>query len=232
MPTFRKLRELVQQGKCGKLLRVDAKYFSNWKLHTKHWDWWSEEEKGGGLLLAIGTHMIDALTYFTGRKAELVFGYLHTGITHREDDATKEMKAVTSDDDISVHVEFEGKLPGLVQACAIQAGKNDLTLNIVGTDGLLQWNNGKLYWTAAVPRDAETELIISDEIELLEGPINTIWGKGSIELGKAIIEASTNGNKFLFENAASFEDGYRTQVFVDTVIASHKERQPKQIIYN
>jgi len=230
LPTFQKLRELLSQGKVGRLGRVEGKFITGSRLKPGGWDWWSEASKGGGIFGAIGSHIIDAFSWLTQRRVVSVYGDLHTLFKERED-SEKVLRPVTSDDDSFVQLKLEGDLPGTIQACTVRSGKFEFSLIFSGTEGTLVWDNSKLYWWP-IGKNANAELILSDEIDKLESDISSSWGKGSLELGKALIKATTEGDTKLHDVAASFEDGWKTQLAVDASKASSSEQQLKTIVYS
>ncbi len=61
------------------------------------WNWWSDAERGGGVLGAIGSHYIDATRAWFG-EIEGVYALLDTYVSELPDPDTGEMRRVTSDD--------------------------------------------------------------------------------------------------------------------------------------
>lgn len=85
LPSVNQMRCLVAAGKIGDVLHFEARLTSGSRLHNKvccsrrwhprllpdphqRWDWWSQAEHGGGVLYAIGSHVIDLITYVVGHK--------------------------------------------------------------------------------------------------------------------------------------------------------------------
>jgi len=232
LPSYRKMKEFIQQGKCGNLIRLEAVRLNNFKLNTKRWDWWSEESKGGGLLGAVVSHLFDSLVYFTNLKPSIInFSHLQTVIKHREDlNDNKTLKPVTSDDDCLIHLMLEGGLPALLHASAVYAGKDEFSFTFYGTEGVLIWNDSRIFWYPVNKENSrvvsEGELLFSDEFDPLESNVRTSWGKGCYEFAKAIIDAALNKSNQLYEVAANFEDGLRVQQFLDKVRKSNQLQQP------
>ena len=70
LPTRQKMRALIQQGHVGEIYYVEGTNWSGGLLSPgRRWNWWSEAEKGGGVLGNFGSHVIDALTWLLDRKS-------------------------------------------------------------------------------------------------------------------------------------------------------------------
>ncbi|MER3631773.1 MAG: gfo/Idh/MocA family oxidoreductase, partial [Blastocatellia bacterium] len=62
------------------------------------WNWWSDINRGGGALGAIGSHIIDAICWIADSIPSAVTGQLHTHVQARPTDSNEKLP-VTSDDE-------------------------------------------------------------------------------------------------------------------------------------
>lgn len=58
-PAFLRAREHLRRGSIGQVLVVEANVL--FPVPTGTFTWWADASKGGGVLGAIGSHVIDAL---------------------------------------------------------------------------------------------------------------------------------------------------------------------------
>jgi len=68
LKTMTTMKSLIQSGACGKIFHVEGCVMMGGRAHTKRWNWWYESSKGGGVLGAIGSHVVDSLQYLTNKK--------------------------------------------------------------------------------------------------------------------------------------------------------------------
>src|SRR5438105_116383 len=71
------------------------------------WNWWSDERAGGGALGAIGSHAVDALRWLLFTGVSHVSASLAAHVRERVDPSTGEARAVTSDDEASLLLNFD-----------------------------------------------------------------------------------------------------------------------------
>jgi len=56
-------REHLQAGQIGQVRWVDVTVTLPAPSGGRKWDWWADETQGGGVVGAIGSHVIDLLRY-------------------------------------------------------------------------------------------------------------------------------------------------------------------------
>ena len=71
-PARRKARELIDSGGLGKVVTVTARIANDFRADpTKPWTWWSDVTQGGGILGALGSHVLDSVRWLLGAEVEL-----------------------------------------------------------------------------------------------------------------------------------------------------------------
>ena len=63
VPAWQAARRLLDEGALGRLHYADVRVLMPSTKNTKTYTWWTQEDKGGGVLGAIGSHMIDSLRW-------------------------------------------------------------------------------------------------------------------------------------------------------------------------
>lgn len=77
MPQHRKMKEIIDEGKIGKLIMAEGNYSTNLALNLTPDKWrFYKSESPGGLLSYLTIHIIDTLRYLVGTDVEEVTAYL------------------------------------------------------------------------------------------------------------------------------------------------------------
>ena len=92
------VKMFIHSGAFGSISHAHVTFLGAMQpIVQSEWSWWSDASEFGGLLGAIGSHMVDLLSYITSTEAVRVAANLRTIIAEKADEAGA-MKAVTSDD--------------------------------------------------------------------------------------------------------------------------------------
>jgi len=225
LPSMKKMKNCIAEGKIGEIYSINAIVLSGSRLHTKNYNWWSKKEEGGGVLGAVASHFIDAMTWLTQKKIESVCGTLRTCIPQREDTDGK-MQNVSSEDSALAMLQFAGGIPGSMQCSFVHAGKSVHSIEIFGSKGSLKINGGKLIWSppSSSANNVIEELLVNDD-EKLDNEINTMFAYGTVLIGEAIKEYLDEGNSTALDQVATFEDGLYIQKVLDAIRVSNEERR-------
>jgi predicted dehydrogenase len=213
-----RMKELIRQGELGKIKHVQLTLRSDSRADpNRSWNWWSEKSQGGGALGAIGSHVVDGFHWLLGTHVSEVFCSLATHINERRDDAGQ-LRKVTTDDEASLLLRFadsestEGAT-GNASMSLVEAGKAEHRVEIFGANGALAIGEAGDLWQSAVG-DGEWRRVTTEADELASGMRDSGWGRGFTAFSKRIVEALREGRTTV-DGAASFEDGYRTQLVLD-----------------
>src|ERR1041385_8825974 len=106
LPGRLKMRELLQAGEIGKIKHVKLTFRSDSRADiTRPWNWWSDIKQGGGVLGAIGSHVIDGVRWLLATEVSEVFCSLATHVRERQD-AEGRTREVTTDDEANLLLRF------------------------------------------------------------------------------------------------------------------------------
>ena len=99
LPARAGLKALVDQGFLGEVRTVRVNVLADMLIDpcARPWSWWSDREAGGGILGALGSHLIDSLSWWFGPIVE-VAAQLDTFVRQRPLPDGSEWREVTSDD--------------------------------------------------------------------------------------------------------------------------------------
>ncbi|MCX6024489.1 MAG: Gfo/Idh/MocA family oxidoreductase [Chloroflexi bacterium] len=139
IPARARFKELVDEGYLGAptYLNVSAINGPRGDIATaRAWNWWSQEELGGGYLQAVGSHFIDALQWWFGDISE-VSADLHHATDQRLDPATNEMRPVTTEDSFLIQFRLASGAPGALLGSSVGRFGQGNRVEAYGTEGTL-----------------------------------------------------------------------------------------------
>ena len=218
LPGRLKLYELLRRGDIGKVQHAQLTFRSDSRADSNRpWNWWSDKKQGGGALGAIGSHVIDAFRWLLGAEVSEVFCSLATHVRERRDEAGT-LHEVTTDDEATLLLSFGDSdltrgATGNASMSLVEPGKPEHRLEIFGSDGSFMIEDGGELWHAKIG-EGQWRRVKTHPGELAKGMRDGGWSRGFTAFSQRIVEALHEGRTTV-EGAATFEDGYRTQLVLD-----------------
>ena len=218
LPGRQAVAEMVRGGKIGAVSHARILFRSAQRADpNRPWNWWSDAKQGGGALGAIGSHVVDAFRWLLNTEVSEVIGELSTHVPGRKD-AAGTLRAVTTDDEAHLLLRFADsevtqRATGNASLSMVQAGASAHLIEIFGSGGAVKVDGVGQVWTGQ-SGDTEWTSVETDPGELAPGMAEGIWSRGFTAFSKKIIEALREGRTTV-AGAATFEDGYRTQLVLD-----------------
>lgn len=126
-PNVMKAREMIESGSIGSILSVRAREAHSGP-HAEHF--WNAELAGGGALLDMGCHTIEAARYFFGKDDPVTEAFAW-GATMTHADKT------TGEDNAVAMIKFASGGISITEASWSAKGGMELRNEVVGTDGRL-----------------------------------------------------------------------------------------------
>ena len=151
VPALAYARELVQQGRLGRIFHVRAVYLQDWIIDPEFPLVWRlvKEEAGSGALGDLGAHIVDAAQFVTGSQITNVSGELRTFIDERplvgethllEATKSAERGKVTVDDAALFLANFDNGAVGTFEATRFASGrKNGMAIEVNGEKSSLRF---------------------------------------------------------------------------------------------
>lgn len=151
VPALAYARELVRQGRLGRIFHVRAVYLQDWIIDPEFPLVWRlvKEEAGSGALGDLGAHIVDAAQFVTGSQITNVSGELRTFIDERplvgethllEATKSAERGKVTVDDAALFLVNFDNGAVGTFEATRFASGrKNGMAIEVNGEKASLRF---------------------------------------------------------------------------------------------
>ena len=224
LPGRQKAAELIRRGDVGELWHARCLFRSGQRADpNRPWNWWSDVRQGGGALGAIGSHIVDAFRWLLNTEVSEVFGQLSTHVPKRKDQSGT-VREVTTDDEANLLLRFDGDssvLTGNASLSMVQAGASAHVVEIFGSEGAVKVDGNGYVWSAK-RGDTEWTSIEIDRGYLAPGMAEGGWSRGFTAFSKKIVDALREGRTTI-EGAATFEDGYRTQLVLDAARRSDQK---------
>jgi predicted dehydrogenase len=228
LPGRLKMREIIQGGELGKIKHASVIFRADSLAdQNRSWNWWSDEKQGGGALGAIASHIVDGFRWMLSAEVNEVMCDLSTHIRNRKDHEGKS-RPVTTDDEANLLLRFtESKLTdgatGNVSISMVEAGKPLHRFEVFGEQGALRVEGDGELWRATVGK-GDWQQVEVDRNQLAPGMSDNGWARGFTRFAQKIVGALRDGQNLL-EGAATFEDGYRTQLVLDAARKSNGSRR-------
>ena len=226
LPGRLRLHELLRRGEIGKVRHAKLTFRSDSRADVNRpWNWWSDIKQGGGALGAIGSHVIDAFRWLLDAEVSEVFCQLATHIRTRKDDAGT-LRQVTTDDEANLILRFhDGALLEGATANAsmsmVESGEPEHRLELFGSKGALMIREAGDLWRAKTG-EGSWQRIETDSGELAPGMRDGGWARGFTNFSRQIVAALRHGHTHV-DGAATFTDGYRTQLVLDAARESNEK---------
>jgi predicted dehydrogenase len=226
VPGRRKMREMLRRGEIGSIRHAKLLFRADSRSDaSRAWDWWSDAGAGGGALGAIGSHAIDAFRWLLDTEVSEVSCQLATHVKERAEKQTNELRRVTTDDEANLLLHFADSAlthdaTGTISLSVVEPGRYEHRLEIFGAEGALMIEDDGVLWQARVG-DGRWQQVETESGDLAEGMRDSSWSRGFTMFARAIVEALREGRTEIPE-AATFTDGYRTQLVLDAARRSHE----------
>lgn len=212
LPNRGEMRRRLAAGDIGRPLTARVRFASPGRAGpTACWSWFARRRDGGGMLGAIGSHIVDSLTWWLGDIAG-VRARLTTSITHLPD-AEGRPHEVETDDGADLLVRFASGVTGTIGVTAVASRYEGIEWTVHGTEGSLRIRTDGALVVQRHGDDGEEDLSIDDGLG--PGPVldGSQWARGFVLLARRLHTAIAGGTAV--DDAATFADGLRTQRVLD-----------------
>ena len=217
MPARLKMRQMIQDGFLGALSHVHTTGFGNFVHLTEGRTarWWYTAAMGGGWLGASGSHDFDTLRFFFG-DIEAVSAQLQTVVKEHRLLKEEGLFKPDVDDTFFATVRFKsGGLGILMSSAASATGMGPKRFEAYGSKGTLVLDGERLYAGKMGDEDL-SEIEVPDHGVAPHPdphyPAMTLWSR-------KVIDAVREGRQM----TPSFEDGFKSQQFLDAARKSSAE---------
>ena len=137
-PPRRRLRELVRAGAVGSpwVARTEMCFGSVERL-TRRASWWDEASRGGGVMQAVGSHLVDGLLWIFGPIVD-VQARLTTCLRERAGVDGGAPVPVTADDHCELWLTHASGVRATVVCTTVQTHGRRSLLEVIGSEGVVR----------------------------------------------------------------------------------------------
>ena len=223
-PHLREMRRRLQAGEAGEVLHAAVEMFlPPTNYHDRPWSWWFDARRGGGILGALGSHLVDLMRWLLGDIQE-VRATLASFVPERED-AEGEWRDVSADDYASLHLRFTSGCIATVDTSIAIPSERFFRLQVTGSEKTFRIVKGDELYVGPTNGALEPATVIPplpscDELGL---PEYGLFGRCLPFFLRDVVAAVGTGRKDVPE-AATFVDGLATQVILDAARRSATSR--------
>ena len=248
-PLVQQARVAIARGDIGTPHFVHGYYLQDWLIKDTDYSWRLDPKKGGAssALGDIGSHWCDLAQHITGLRITQVLGDITTVIPKRKrprgsreafqaasDRDAVDLVDITVDDLASVLVRFDNGAKGSFSVGQVCGGhKNDLVLEVCGSTASMGWRQERQNELWVGHRDKANETLQKDP-SLLDGEARSYarlpgghqeaWADAFCNLMRDIygVIAAGHAGGPLPSAVATFDDGYRANCIVDSILDSDR----------
>lgn len=231
LPARQMVKEIISSGKIGKVLHVNFSLnIAGYERYaTSKRGWLSQKDQAGGMLGAVGSHLIDSLLWWTDGKVESVSGQLTTHVPEFVDkNGEKEVR--TADDAFQAMGTFLGGGTFNIGSNIAVHHAEGWELEVYGTEGTIKMlqDDKVLVGFGNEPLE-EVELEASLEIPEGMNPVAAGYFNAFYRSLDEVYKALSGDG--LNPHLPVLEDGYRVQVVMDAIRRSDEEKRTVIVEY-
>lgn len=216
-PYMQAIRARLQSGDLGRLYFIRFHFQGGSADPTRPFGWHFDEAQGGGVRLAMGSHLCDLIRFWLGEaRVYTVHGRMDTLVPERRD-PTGDIRPVQTAGFYSAHLSLEGNLE--VQMSDTMAfGESEFTIAIYGTHGELYFDARRGLWAAQEGGGGGLLPVpVDDQALKRTRPEGSIFRKSFDLYAEAIVAAIRTGDESRVADAARFADAAPTQRVLEAI---------------
>jgi predicted dehydrogenase len=219
-PNRRKVRELIRAGAIGELRHIELSLKPYLRGDGRPqaagapWNWWFDAAQGGGILGAVGSHLVDLCRFWAGSEVSRVAGGVWT-FTRERPDADGVTHAVTADEFVSGVLSLSGGVVATLTLSAVAHYGPGHLAHITGGEGtLVLTGEGRL--EIGRPGGPLEDISVADDLSGRTA-VNNMWARSFVRLARDLV--ATIGGAGPEGEPAGFRDGWRIQRVLDALRA-------------
>lgn len=219
-PNRRRARELIRSNAIGDLRHIELSLKPYLRgdgrpqAFDAPWTWWSDAGRGGGILGAVGSHLIDLVRYWSGSEITSVAGHTEAFIAERRD-AAGQVRPVTADDFTSCLVRTQtGVVATIMLSTVAHHGPGHLG-QVTGSTGTLLLT-GETRLEMGRSGGPLEDISVRDDLWERTTP-NNMWARSFVRLFRDMI--AVIGGAAPAVEPPTFRDAWQVQRVLDAVRA-------------
>jgi predicted dehydrogenase len=217
-PNRRRARELIRSNAIGELRHIELllkpylRGDGRPQAFDAPWTWWSDAARGGGMLGAVGSHLIDLCRFWTGGDITHVAGLVESFVTQRNDE-TGQVLPVTADDFASCVLQTESGVVATITLSAVAHHGPGHLGQVTGSEGTLLLS-GETKLELGKSGGPLEDISASDDLWEQTKP-NNMWARSFVRLMREMVHVIRGGTPR--GEPATFRDGWQVQRVLDAI---------------
>jgi predicted dehydrogenase len=217
-PNRRRARELIRSNAIGEVRHVELSLKPYLRgdgrpqTSAAPWNWWFDASRGGGILGAVGSHLIDLCRFWTGSEISYVAGLVETFVKQRKDD-TGTLRPVTADDFASCVLRTSSGAVATITLSTVAHHGTGHHGQITGSEGTLVLSGETKLELGRAGGPLEDISATDDLWEKIKP--NNMWARSFVRLIGEMVQVIRGGTPQ--GEPATFRDGWQVQRVLDAV---------------
>jgi predicted dehydrogenase len=217
-PNRRKARELIRSGAIGEVRHVELglkpylRGDGRPQTSDAPWSWWFDAARGGGILGAVGSHLVDLCRFWIGAEVAHVAGLVETFV-HERSDEDGAPHPVTADDYATAVLRMAtGAVATLTLSTVAHHGPGHYA-QVTGSAGTIVVT-GETQLELGLAGGPLEEVSAPDDLWEKTKP-NNMWARSFVRLLRDMVQVI--GGAPPAGEPATFRDGWQVQRVLDAV---------------
>lgn len=217
-PNRRRARELIRSNAIGELRHIELSLKPYLRgdgrpqASDAPFTWWSDAARGGGILGAVGSHLIDLCRFWTGSEITYVAGLVETFVTQRRDE-TGQARPVTADDFASCVLRSGSGVVATITLSAVAHHGPGHLGQVTGSEGTLLLS-GETKLELGKSGGPLEDISAPDDLWEQTKP-NNMWARSFVRLMREMVQVIRGGTPE--GEPATFRDGWQVQRVLDAI---------------
>jgi predicted dehydrogenase len=219
-PNRRRVRELIRSNAIGELRHIELSLKPYLRGDGRPqptdapWNWWYDAARGGGLLGAVGSHLIDLCRFWSGGEITTVAGRVESFVSERRDESGI-VRPVTADDYASCVLGTSSGVAATITLSAVAHHGPGHFCQITGSEATLQLTGETRLEMGKAGAPLE-DISAPDDLWEKTKP-NNMWARAFVRLMREMVQAirATPGSG----EPATFRHGWQVQRVLDAIRA-------------
>ena len=217
-PNRRRVRELIRANAIGEVRHMELSLKPYLRGDGRPqpfdapWNWWFDAARGGGILGAVGSHLVDLCRFWTGSEITYVAGLTETFVHERRDE-NGVPRPVTADDFASCVLRTgSGAIATITLSTVAHHGPGHLA-QVTGREGTLVVS-GETKLELGKAGGPLEDVSAPDDLWEKTKP-NNMWARSFVRLLREMVRVIGGGMPE--GEPATFRDGWQVQRVLDAV---------------
>ncbi len=221
-PFIQKSKELIDEGILGRIYSIEIRQKAGGlRSLDLEWNWQFDDEKGGGVRLAMGTHLLDLSNFLLNSSPGFTTCFCDPVISERNIDGEK--RQVISSSFFSATMDYHD-CQGYISTSAASHGPGYFDLEIFGTEGYISYDGGtdfRFLKENVVQTISEMESI---RLDYLGRPGGTSMFRKSLSyISEELLRCISEKNSHI-PNAATMDDAVKISELLDEGLGNYLTR--------